>query len=194
MWTLHLPPVGHSTLPWVQNKVCGKTKNNCLQPPGLNAENWSGSCSLYKINRATLCFSIILRDLYLDDRTPTGALHFSFSSYNPFISPGPFDLNTNCNIPVVGVDDTIPSGLHSARHWNNVQPTALAPSQHPEAKSSFPCLKSFCSCILDHAPEYNCVNLLLSYPVWFYGSSSIHSHKVTNSHFSVVRILHSSYF
>ena len=128
MQALHLPLAGHSTLPSVQNKVCGKTKKNCLQPSGLNAENWSGSRSLYSINRATLCFSVILRDLHLDDRTPTGALHFSFFSSNPFISPGSFDLNTNCNIPVVGVDDSTPWGLDSIRYWNNVQPTAQASS------------------------------------------------------------------
>lgn len=135
MQALHLPLAGHSTLPSVQNKVCGKTKKNCLQPSGLNAENWSGSRSLYSINRATLCFSVILRDLHLDDRTPTGALHFSFFSSNPFISPGSFDLNTNCNIPVVGVDDSTPWGLDSIRYWNNVQPTAQASSQHPRTAS-----------------------------------------------------------
>lgn len=132
-----------------------KTKNNCLQPPALNAENWSGSCSLHRINRTTLCLSIILRDLYLDDRTPTGALHFSFSSYDPFISLGPFDLNTNCNIPVVGVVQ-----FPQAYILQDIKTmSSLLHRQYPEAKSSFPCFKSFCSCILDHELEYNCVNL-----------------------------------
>jgi len=114
----YVPLVGHSTLPWAQNKVCGKTKNNCSQSLGANAEYWSGSCSLCSTNTAILCFTVIPSDCYLDHRAPTCALNVSLFPSNIPISHESFDLNSNCKIPGFRVDSVIPSGLDSARHLN----------------------------------------------------------------------------
>lgn len=118
MWITYVPLVEHSTSPWVQNKVCGKTKNSCLQSLGLNAMYWRGSCSLCSINTAILCITAIPGDHDPDDGTPTHALSVSLLLPNASIPHGSFDLNTNCKTPVFGVDSLIPPGLDSARYLN----------------------------------------------------------------------------
>lgn len=79
---------------------------------------WRGSCSLCSINTAILCITAIPGDHYPDDGTPTHVLSVSLLLPNASIYHGSFDLNTNCKIPVFGVDSIIRPGLDSARYLN----------------------------------------------------------------------------